>query len=142
MLKQKQNASRREDIFNYLLTAKKPGTDEVFSDRDLFGEAIILFVAGSDTTSTALLTTLWHLLLRKETYDTLSDEVRSAFNSINEITYQEAQHLPFLRAVIEEGLRIFPPNSGFIPRQVVKSSQPFTLHGTVFPVGVSIPESY
>lgn len=137
MLKQKRNASRREDIFNYLLTAQKPETGEPFPDPELFGEAIILFVAGSDTTSTALLTTLWHLISHKETYKTLAEEVRSKFSSIDEITYQEAQHLPYLRAVIEEGLRIFPPNSGFIPRQVIDSPRPFTLHNVVIPPGVS-----
>lgn len=137
MLNQRRNASGRDDIFNYLLTAKKPGSGEPFPDRELFGEAIVLFVAGSDTTSTALLTTLWHLLRHKEAYNTLAKEVRSNFKSIDEITYQKAQYLPYLRAVIEEGLRIFPPNSGFIPRQVVESDRPFILHDTVFPVGVS-----
>ncbi|KAJ0104257.1 uncharacterized protein J7T55_009421 [Diaporthe amygdali] len=133
---QKRNASRREDIFNYLLTAQKPETGEPFPDPELFGEAIILFVAGSDTTSTALLTTLWHLISHKETYKTLAEEIRSKFSSIDDITYQEAQHLPYLRAVIEEGLRIFPPNSGFIPRQVIDSPRPFTLHDVVIPPGV------
>lgn len=136
MLKQRQNASGREDIFNYLLTAEKPGSGEPFPDRELFGEAIILFVAGSDTTSTALLTTLWHLLRHKHTYDNVVNEVRSRFKSIDELTYKEAQYLPYLRAVIEEGLRIFPPNSGFIPRQVVRSGRPFILHDMEFPVGV------
>ncbi|KAL6409139.1 putative P450 monooxygenase [Ilyonectria robusta] len=116
-----------------------PGSGELFLDQDLFGEAIILFVAGSDTTSTALLTTLWHLLSHKNAYDNLAKEVRSKFRSIGEINYQEAQHLPYLRAVIEESLRIFPPNSGFIPRQVVRSKQPFTLHNIVLPVGVGYP---
>ncbi|KAH6981588.1 cytochrome P450 [Ilyonectria sp. MPI-CAGE-AT-0026] len=138
MINQRRIASGREDIFNYLLTAIKPGSGELFLDQDLFGEAIILFVAGSDTTSTALLTTLWHLLSHKNAYDNLAKEVRSKFRSIEEIKYQEAQHLPYLRAVIEESLRIFPPNSGFIPRQVVRSQKPFTLHNIVLPVGTEI----
>ncbi|KAF7557144.1 hypothetical protein G7Z17_g912 [Cylindrodendrum hubeiense] len=119
MIKQRQKASGREDIFNYLLSATKPGS-------------------GSDTTSTALLTTLWHLLRHKDTYDNLAKEVRSAFSSIDEITYQQAQYLPYLRAVIEESLRILPPNSGFIPRQVLKSNRPFILHDITLPAGTEV----
>ncbi|KAJ4297345.1 hypothetical protein N0V88_004263 [Collariella sp. IMI 366227] len=138
MVRQRQNPSGREDIFNYLLSATQRGTGQPFPDKEMFGEAIILFVAGSDTTSTSLLTILWHLMSDKKAYDSLANEVRSNFKSIEEINYQEAQHLPYLRAVIEEGLRIFPPNSGFIPRQVVPSGKPFTLHDRVFPVGTEI----
>ncbi len=137
MIKQRQKPSSREDIFNYLLSATQRGTGRPFPDSEMFGEPIVLFVAGSDTTSTALLTILWHLMSDKRAYDTLAEEVRSNFKSIDEIRYQEAQHLPYLRAVIEEGLRIFPPNSGFIPRQVLPADKPFTLHGKVFPAGVS-----
>ncbi|KAK7708866.1 hypothetical protein SLS63_013347 [Diaporthe eres] len=92
--------------------------------------------AGSDTTSTALLTTLWHLLRHNKAYERVTKEVRLAFGCIDDITYQEAQHLPYLRAVIEESLRIFPPNSGFIPRQVLASEQPFVLHDVALPPGV------
>ncbi|KXH25585.1 hypothetical protein CNYM01_00366 [Colletotrichum nymphaeae SA-01] len=121
MIKQRQNPSGRQDIFNYLLTAKSPTTGTPFPDRELFGEAIVMFVAGSDTTSTALLTILWHLLAHKDAYDKVAFE-----------------HLPYLRAVIEEGLRIFPPNAGFIPRQVLQSDGAFVLHGIPLPVGTEV----
>lgn len=137
MINQRRQASAKGKIFNLLLEARKHDTGEHFSDRELMGESIVLFVAGSDTTSTALLTTMWHLLRYKKTYETVTKEVRSTFGSIDEITYQEAQHLPYLRAVIEESLRIFPPNSGFIPRQVLPSEQPFVLHDVALPAGVS-----
>lgn len=136
MLNQRRKGSGNGEIFNHLLEAKQHDTGEHFSDRELFGESIVLFVAGSDTTSTALLTTLWHLLRHKRAYETVTKEVRSTFACIDDITYQEAQHLPYLRAVIEESLRIFPPNSGFIPRQVLPSEQPFVLHDVALPPGV------
>lgn len=136
MLNQRRNASGKGEIFNTLLTAKKHDTGEQFSDQELLGESIVLFVAGSDTTSTALLTTVWHLLRHKKAYERVTKEVRSAFGCVDDITYKEAQHLPYLRAIIEESLRIFPPNSGFIPRQVLPSPQPFVLHDVALPPGV------
>ncbi|KAK7442889.1 hypothetical protein CaCOL14_011107 [Colletotrichum acutatum] len=138
MIKQRQNPSGRQDIFNYLLTAKSPTTDTPFPDRELFGEAIVMFVAGSDTTSTALLTILWHLLAHRDAYDKLALEVRSIVTTHDELSYHKIQHLPYLRAVIEEGLRIFPPNAGFIPRQVLQSDGAFVLHGIPLPVGTEI----
>ncbi|KAK1474762.1 isotrichodermin C-15 hydroxylase [Colletotrichum cuscutae] len=51
-----------------------PTTGTPFPDRELFGEAIVMFVAGSDTTSTALLTILWHLLAHKDAYDKVALE--------------------------------------------------------------------
>jgi cytochrome P450 len=136
MVNQRQHPSGRDDIFNTLLTAKKPGSDELYSDKDLFGEAIVLFVAGSDTTSTAMLTMLWHLLSHRDTYDNLVKEIRDNFESFGDVSYSKLQHLPYLRAVIEEGLRIFPPNAGFIPRIVSKSDDVFSIHETVLPPGV------
>lgn len=136
MLNQRRKASGKGEIFNHLLEATKQDTGERFSDQELLGESIVLFVAGSDTTSTALLTTLWHLLRHRKAYETVTKEVRSAFGCLDDITYQKAQHLPYLRAVIEESLRIFPPNSGFIPRQVLPSEQPFVLHDVALPAGV------
>ncbi|KXH35671.1 hypothetical protein CSIM01_05065 [Colletotrichum simmondsii] len=138
MIKQRHNPSGRQDIFNYLLTAKSPTTGTPFPDRELFGEAIVMFVAGSDTTSTALLTILWHLLAHKDAYDKVALEVRSTVTTRNELNYHKIQHLPYLRAVIEEGLRIFPPNAGFIPRQVLQSDGAFVLHGIPLPVGTEV----
>ncbi|KAK1505284.1 hypothetical protein CABS01_00752 [Colletotrichum abscissum] len=138
MIKQRQNPSGRQDIFNYLLTAKSPTTGTPFPDRELFGEAIVMFVAGSDTTSTALLTILWHLLAHKDAYDKVALEVRSTVTTRDELNYHKIQHLPYLRAVIEEGLRIFPPNAGFIPRQVLQSDGAFVLHGIPLPVGTEV----
>ena len=140
MINQRQKPSGRENIFNYLLSATQCGTGQPFPDSEMFGEAIVLFIAGSDTISTSLLTILWHLMRDSKSYNCLAGEIRSNFKSIDEINFQRAQHLPYLRAVIEEGLRIFPPNSGLIPRQVIPSDKPFILHGRVFPAGVSLTD--
>ncbi|KXH60275.1 cytochrome P450 4A5 [Colletotrichum salicis] len=138
IIKQRQSSSRRHDIFNYLLTATSPTTGVPFPDRELFGEAIVMFVAGSGTTSTALLTILWHLLANKNAYDKLVSEIRSTVTGRDELSYPKIQHLPYLRAMIEEGLRIFPPNAGFIPRQVLESNGAFVLRGVHLPVGTKV----
>lgn len=95
-------------------------------------------VAGSDTTSTALTVILWHLLANPETLRKLTSEVCEKFKSAEEIKYQDLRSLPYLHAVIEEGLRICPPNPGLIPRVVVDRSPGNLVIGKhVFPPGVS-----
>lgn len=59
-------------------------------------------------------------------------EIRQAFDTYDSIKAQEAQRLPYLQAVISEGLRLFPPASGGAPRV----SPGFELHGAFIPKGV------
>jgi cytochrome P450 len=63
----------------------------------------------------------------------LTDEIRAAFSNYEEINAVKAQQLPYLQAVIHEGLRLFPPASGGAPRV----SPGFELHGRYIPEGVS-----
>lgn len=63
----------------------------------------------------------------------LVKEIRGAFKSFDEINATKAQQLPYLQAVLNEGLRLFPPASGGAPRV----SPGFELHGYYVPEGVS-----
>jgi cytochrome P450 len=62
----------------------------------------------------------------------LAGEIRGAFTSYQEINATATQQLPYLQAVISEGLRLFPPASGDAPRV----SPGFELHGYYIPKGV------
>ncbi len=69
-------------------------------------------VAGSDTTATALRATLLSIISTPTVYQRLSNEISTA-EAEGQISYpirnDEAQKLPYLQAVIREGLRRFPP---------------------------------
>ena len=73
-------------------------------------------VAGSETTATFLSAVTFHLLRDRSTLDKLTSEIRTAFVSSSDITGDSTAHLPYLHAVIEEGLRIFPPVAFGLPR--------------------------
>ena len=64
----------------------------------------------------------------------LVSEIRGAFKSYQDVKAQPAQQLPYLQAVINEGLRLFPPSSQGSPRV----SPGFELHGEYIPEGVRI----
>ena len=57
-----------------------------------------------DSTSSALVFTLYDLLANPRTWERLSKEVRSTFHSPHEITNISVSSLPYLDAVMHEGL--------------------------------------
>ncbi|TGO56932.1 hypothetical protein BOTNAR_0212g00080 [Botryotinia narcissicola] len=67
--------------------------------------------AGSDTTAITLSSVLYHLLKYPNTYQKLRDEIETAAKEgriSDPITFKEAQGLPYLQAVMKEGLRVHP----------------------------------
>ncbi|KAL2701816.1 hypothetical protein AAEP93_006114 [Penicillium crustosum] len=160
MMQQIDSKSERDDFFTNILQARRPDTGEPYDKRELMGEAILLLfvqtahipnsfaprltktvcsVAGSDTTSTALTVIIWHLLANPKTMQKLTAEICETFESPEEIKYQALQGLPYLHAVIEEGLRICPPNPGLVPRVVVdRTPGHLAIDGRIFPPGTEI----
>lgn len=135
----------RLDFFSHLLSEKKAGLLEDMSDKEmeqyLQSTASTLIIAGSETTTTLLSGLTCHLLRNPSVLRTLESEIRSAFSSSADITGDSAARLPYLNAVIEEALRLFPPvafglprispgavvDGEFIPRGTVISSHSYTI---------------
>ena len=96
-------------------------------------------IAGGETTSTFLGAVTYYLLKHPSAYTELQKEIRSAFKSYQDINALAAQQLPYLQAVIAEGLRIYPPGSQGFPRVSPGSY----ISGYWVPEGVShLPESW
>lgn len=71
-------------------------------------------VAGSDTTSTSVQSTLLYIVTNPQVYDTLKAEVRGAAargDVSSPVQDAEAKQLVYLQACVLEGLRKFPPLS-------------------------------
>ncbi|KAK0616197.1 cytochrome P450 monooxygenase [Immersiella caudata] len=91
------------------------------SESQCNNEAILQVMAGSDTTATAIRATLLFILTSPRVYHTLQSEIDLAIlnNKISApISLAEATNLPYLQAVILEGLRIHPPFNGFPFKEV------------------------
>jgi len=99
-------------------------------------------MAGSDTTATAIRATFLHILTSPLTYSKLVSEIRSAIQSgtiSSPITDAESYKLPYLQAVIREGLRIWPPVTGPLFKTVPKGGD--TINGLFIPEGTDIGHS-
>ncbi|KAI0862067.1 cytochrome P450 [Xylaria cubensis] len=104
---------------------------------ELFSEASILMVAGSDTTATALSATFFYLSRNPECYEKLCTEIRSSFESGQDIkTGPQLAGCRYLRACLDEGMRMSPPVPGTLWRmQDPGDEQPLVIDGHVIPKG-------
>ena len=105
----------RTDVFNYLLMDKG---DQEMTRGELYNNAQTLVIAGSETTATLLSGVTWYLLKNPDKLSKVKHEVRSTFKHDSEIDGQSVLKLPYMLAVLREGLRIFPPSPFGFPRWI------------------------
>jgi cytochrome P450 len=80
-----------------------------------------------------------YLMTSPHAYNTLVTEIFTAIRSSrisSPITDAEGRSLPYLQAVIKEGLRIYPPVTGLMLKEVPKGGD--TLNGVFVPAGAEI----
>lgn len=95
--------------------------------------------AGSDTTAISLSSVFYHLMTRPESYRRLQKEIDDAAEDgriSDPITFQQAQQLPYLQAVIKEALRIHPATGLVMPRIVPPEGA--TIAGHFIPGGSTV----
>lgn len=136
-LADKPEEEKRKDFFHYLLTAKDPQTGEQFLPMHLVGEAALLVGAGSDTSSTAMSALFFYLARHPQALHKLQDEIRAAFTHVEEINYTaRLTSQPYLRACIDEAMRISPPVPGYLDREVLFGGA--NIDGDMIPEGTVV----
>lgn len=129
----------REDMFHFLLTAVDPDTGlPAFSERhNLLAETRLLVVAGTDTTALTLSAWFFYLAHYPRVLSRLTNEVRSTFLSPEEIALGTTlSKCKYLRACIDETLRISHPAPGELPREILKGGA--IIDGHPYPAGTLV----
>ncbi|KAF1845545.1 cytochrome P450 [Cucurbitaria berberidis CBS 394.84] len=106
------------------------------------GEALLQVVAGSDTSAGTVRAVMLYLLTNPTTYQKLRmeiDRATAAGNVSSPIKDTEARQLPYLQAVIKEGLRLMPPASGVMFKEVPPAGD--VIDGKFIPGGTNIGSS-
>ncbi|KAI0892756.1 putative benzoate 4-monooxygenase cytochrome P450 [Annulohypoxylon nitens] len=93
-------------------------------------------VAGSDSVGTVMRTTLYHLLLNRETLDKLYGELKTANLSKPYPKWGEIRNLQYLDACVQEALRIHP--SFALPFERTVPAGGLTVLGKYIPAGTII----
>lgn len=131
--------TKRKDIFSLLLTAQDPDTGDSIPLPELWMESNTLIVAGSDTTSTTLAATLYYLLHNPPTLHRLRAEILATFSTRHEIRMgPKMQSCSYLRAVIDETMRMTPAVGGNLPREVLPGGLEIPELGVFLPEGVDV----
>lgn len=86
--------------------------------KEMVAQAQLLILAGSETSATALSGMTYYLLTNRDSLNKLTDEIRSAFAAESDITLFAAGKLPYLQAVLDESMRMYPPAPNSFPRLV------------------------
>jgi cytochrome P450 len=133
----KSSAVLRKDFMYYLLNAKDPESGRGLSQKELDADASLLISAGSDTISTTLSSTIFYLLHNPHSLAKATAEVRKQFSSVEEIRGgDKLQTLTYLRACVDESLRLAPPVPSHLPREVAAGGM--TIDGHHFPEGTVV----
>lgn len=110
----------KKDFFYYLLNAKDPETGKGLATPELWGESNVLMIAGTDTTSTGLSSTLFYLVRNPRAMATLKNEIRNTFDDVEEIVSGSSLNdIAYLKACIDEAMRLAPAVPGAMPREVL-----------------------
>lgn len=131
--------TERLDFYHYLLSAADPDTGAKYSAPELWAEANVLVVAGSDTSANVMAATLFYLLHNPPALEKVTKEVRQAFagediEAIRSGPVLNSCH--YLRACLDESMRYSPAVPGMLPRTVLPGGMKIEAH--LVPPGVEV----
>jgi cytochrome P450 len=109
-----------------------------FSDDDLVNQLMTFLAAGHETTASAMAWAVYCLCKHPDTQMRLREELRSelAESLVNggQISSTVIDRLPYLNAVLQETMRIFPP----VPLTLREAAIDTTIQGHFIPAGTTI----
>jgi cytochrome P450 len=108
ILKRRSDFQDQGDLLSSMMTARAEDTGLVLDDQQLRNEVMDLLLAGNDTTANALTWTLYLLSQNLWASDRLRSEVRQSLAGRLPDS-AGLERLPYLRLVLYESLRLFPP---------------------------------
>ncbi|KAI0964040.1 hypothetical protein AcW1_000956 [Taiwanofungus camphoratus] len=117
-----KNGSLTRDLFYYL--NNEDGAEEVSPPlAQVVAEGQLAVLAGSDTTASVLTSMFWCLLSHPAAYKRLQAEVDAYYPpGENALDTKHHADMPYLNAVINEAMRLFPPAPSGSPRGSVKGT--------------------
>ncbi len=102
-----------EDLATKIMTTEDPETGECFDQAEMVDQVAIFFLAGHETSASALAWSLYLVAKDQATQARMRDEIREAIGD-DEPTFACIKKLAFTRGVFREAMRLYPPVPGMI----------------------------
>ena len=100
----------RQDMIHLLMQARDDEKHQI-TIEDIVAQAFIFFLAGFDTSSTAMCHAIYLLALNQDVQARLRDEVDRYLEEENgKISYESLSKMKYMDMVISETLRLYPPS--------------------------------
>ncbi len=120
-----------DDLATKIMTFADPQTGQRFDSAEMVDQVAIFFLAGHETSASALAWALYLLATHPEWQDRAAAEAAGLTGPQD---FGQIGRLPVLRAVFREALRLYPP----VPMMVRESRCPMTLRDRQVPAGAQI----
>jgi len=109
--------SAPDDLATKIMTTADPITGATFSTAEMVDQVAIFFLAGHETSASAMAWALYLLALYPQVQDRVADEVRNLPETPD---FADVSKLKFTRDVFREVLRLYPP----VPMMVRENTCP------------------
>ncbi|ORY03741.1 cytochrome P450 [Clohesyomyces aquaticus] len=104
-----------------------------FTDEELVNQLMTFLAAGHETTASAMTWAVYLLCKHPEAQARLRKELRTSLTALTDpdakISSSEIDHLPYLNAVLNETMRVFPP----VPLTLRETAHDTTIQGQFVP---------
>jgi cytochrome P450 len=124
------NAKSKKDMLGSFIT-------HGLTEEEAQAETLVQVIAGSDTTAGAIRGTMLFIMTNPRVVIALRKEIAPLNLAPRQVVSDaQARSMPYLQAVIKEGLRIFPPITGLMSKKVPPQGD--TFKGIWLPGGTKI----
>ena len=113
--------SAPDDLASKIMTARDPQTGETFGTQEMADQVAIFFLAGHETSASALAWTLYLMALYPEWQDRVAQEAQA----LPEWSFRTVSGLKLSKDVFREALRLYPP----VPMMVREAQCPHEFRG-------------
>ncbi|KAK1695231.1 hypothetical protein QYE76_011928 [Lolium multiflorum] len=119
-----------------LLDIKLPDEGgRALTDDEMANLCSEFLTAGTDTTTTALQWIMAELVKNPRIQENLYNEIKATTSGPEEVTEEEVNKMPYLKAVVLEGLRKHPPGHFVLAH---KAAEDIEISGYLFPKGATV----
>ena len=116
----RQGGGAPDDIVHRLLAARDEDTGEGMDAEQMRDEIITLMLAGHETSATALTWTFYQLAQHPQVEEQLVAELDCVLGG-RPATSADLANLPYLKQVVQESMRLYPPVWGIARRSTEES---------------------